>query len=66
MPNADAPLVAAPVRAEDYVPQALMEQPGADVVDSKAIQRTDPLYDIFVDPDAAPLPNATALVPKGQ
>ena len=31
----------------------------------KAVQRKDPLYDIFVDPEAASLPDATALVRKG-
>lgn len=31
----------------------------------KAVQRKDPLYDIFVDPEGASLPNATALVRKG-
>jgi len=31
----------------------------------KAVQRKDPLYDIFVDPEASSLPNATALVQKG-
>lgn len=31
----------------------------------KAVQRKDPLYDIFVDPEAASLPRATALVSKG-
>ena len=33
MLNADDPLVPVPVRAEDYVHQALMEHPGADVVE---------------------------------
>ncbi|KQP66917.1 hypothetical protein ASF47_04210 [Nocardioides sp. Leaf285] len=31
----------------------------------KAVQRKDPLYDIFVDSEAASLPSATALVRKG-
>jgi hypothetical protein len=31
----------------------------------KAVQRKDPLYDIFVDPEAASLPGAIALVQEG-
>lgn len=31
----------------------------------KAVQRKDPLYDNLVDPEAASLPGARALVPKG-